>query len=230
MSIRIQGKDILLGYSRTKILNPLPFDFEISKGETVALMGRNGSGKSTLLRAILGEPSLFGGTLFIDGRSVTKTSAVELSRKLAFVPQEPIGLVPTRVEDYLKLAFLPRMGTWGKLPSEAISKIENFLKSVDLLKLKAHWLEELSSGQRQQIVLGRALLQETEILILDEPTNHLDQEGVENFWKTLCEHGQTGKKTILVSTHDAQFSKNYADSVFTMTNGRIASVDKPSRA
>jgi iron complex transport system ATP-binding protein len=203
-----EARALQLG-SPTWALTPEPLSFALPEGKVVALVGRNGAGKTTLLHALLGEPVVRAGELSIVGLDARRASYRDRANRIAFVPQEheyPGDLV---VGSLLRLAFLPRMGLWGTLPTEATGAIAAALDRFGLTKLRDRRLRDLSTGERQRAFLARAILQKPSALILDEPTNHLDPAAVRAFWKALLGEARQNGLNLLVSTHDLDFLRRH---------------------
>lgn len=194
----LQLREARLGYrSAGPTLN-----LEFTQPGIHALLGRNGAGKSTLLKALVGEDSvLHSGTCTIRGVPFSQFS------QLAYVPQQAPFPGHLALADCLKLAFLPRLGSFGSLSAEQEADARGMADQLGLGALWERRLAELSSGERQRAFLARALLQKPEVLLLDEPTNHLDPEGSVLFWEALA---QVPTKYILVSTHDLHFARQHA--------------------
>jgi iron complex transport system ATP-binding protein len=215
------AKEVVLGKGPWR-LTPDPLSFQLPAGKVTALVGRNGSGKTTLLRALLGDPVVVSGEMRLAGLDARRASYTDRARLTAFVPQEHEFPGDASVETLLKMAYLPRMGLWGKLPSEAPSEIDAAIESFGLSGKKSRRLRELSTGERQRAFLARAVLQRPKVLILDEPTNHLDPAALREFWKTLLEESRTRGLELLVSTHDLEFLRRHCDYVLALDGGRKA--------
>ncbi len=219
MSHFSEAKSLRLGAGDWR-LTPEPLSFQLPTGKITALVGRNGAGKTTLLKALLGEPVIQSGYLSLAGLDAKTASYADRARTIAFVPQEHEFPGQATVYTILKIAFLPRMGLWGKLPEGAGSEIERALDAFGLSSLKERRLSSLSTGERQRAFLARALLQKPKVLILDEPTNHLDPAAVRAFWKTLLSEARDRRLELLVSTHDLDFLRRQCDFVLALDCGK----------
>lgn len=216
-----QAKSLVLGTSDWT-LTPEPLSFGLPEGKITALVGRNGAGKTTLLKALLGEPVVRSGDLRIAGLDARSAAYGDRARHIAFVPQEHEYPGDATVAALLELAYLPRMGLWGKIPAEAPNEIQRALLSFGLVGKQERRLHSLSTGERQRALLARALLQKPKALILDEPTNHLDPAAVRSFWKALLAETRASGLNLLVSTHDLEFLRRHCDFVLALENGKKA--------
>ncbi len=201
-------------------------DLNIERGEVVVLIGPSGSGKSTLLRCINGLEMISGGTLLVDGRSVTagKATLQEIRREAGMVFQQ-FNLFPqmTAVEN---VAFGPRR---SRGTSKAQSRIEALalLEKVGLADKADHSPAELSGGQQQRVAIARALAVKPEVMLFDEPTSALDPElkqEVLNVMQQLAVEGMT----MVVVTHEMSFAQQVGTRLIFMEHGKI-SVDGDPR-
>lgn len=216
------GKNVALGYAEYPVTES-PFAFAFPSGHLTALVGPNGAGKTTLLRAILGEPVLLSGeiSLFSSHTSVGRWVPKELAECLAFVPQEHTYPADLTLLQFLRLAYLPRMGLFGKAPLSSSQEISELMAFFSMEKLVHRPLKLLSMGERQKAFLALSLLRHPRLLILDEPTNHLDPGAVHSFWKLLLERQATRPFDILVSTHDLHFVREHCRWICALKNGNL---------
>lgn len=219
-----EGENLILGFSKRLRLSKEPLHFKFPRRSITALIGPNGGGKSTLLRAILGESVLHSGSIYVNGIPLSRLNAQGLSKEVAFVPQEHTYPGHLHLRDLLKLAFLPAMGMWRRLPETSLMNIEEMLENLRLKSLADRPLARLSTGERQRAFLARALLQRPKILLLDEPTNHLDPGGVKAFWTLLLEAREKSHFEVILSTHDLEFVKSHCQFYLAIREGiRVSS-------
>ncbi len=218
----LEVKSAILSYGKEP-QTPEPLSFSLPGGAITALIGRNGSGKTTLLRAVLGERVLVSGDIVLaDGMSVRSLKPGDFARAVAFVPQEHVYPADLRLRDLLALAFLPRLGMFGRPTAAHLAEVEGMLASFALTPLAARPLKALSTGERQRAFLARALLQRPRLLLLDEPTNHLDPAAVAAFWESLLERRAAQSFDVLVSTHDLGFVKRHCGWLCALSGGKLA--------
>lgn len=224
MKAAISARQLTIGYKTGKKEVPVSQipALDLIKGKLTCLLGPNGVGKSTLLKTITGNLNPLEGQVSISGTTLEELSVGERARKLAVVLTDKAHLGFTTVREMITLGRNPYtnwMNTLGEADSQAI---DNALEAIGMTELANKPLAELSDGNLQKVVIGRAIAQETEIIVLDEPTVHLDITNktiVIELLRRLC---QNHSKTILFSTHDLELAKLYADQLWIMNeNGLI---------
>lgn len=190
----ISVKKIRLGFGKTIAI--FDANFEINQGDFVCIVGANGSGKTTLIKAILGLFSPVSGSIKF-GDKVS-------SKDIGYLPQE-LNLeqnFPALVSEVVLSGCLSKMGhkiCYGKKEEQ---KMQEVLKMLSISKFQNKSFDELSGGQKQKVLLARALVSEPKLLFLDEPSNNLDSDSREEFYQTLIELNNSKKITILMVTHD----------------------------
>jgi ABC-type cobalamin/Fe3+-siderophores transport system ATPase subunit len=214
------------GYRNCRVLHDV--SLTIDDGEIVCLLGPNGSGKTTLFKAILGLLP-FQGELSIDSRPLSSISRRQRAQLLGYVPQIHIPPFPFTVLDVVLAGRTPCIGTFSA-PSE---KDRNFareaLRMLSIERLIERNYAQLSGGERQLVLIARALAQSPKFLILDEPTSHLDfgnQFRIIQIIRSLAQK----KMGIVFTTHVPDHAFMCATKVVGLISGRIAAYGKPSEA
>lgn len=191
-------------------------------------MGINGIGKSTLLRTIAGFQSKISGSIRIIGKELASINTLELATKVSVVLTEPIASKNMSVKELLALGRQPYTNWLGKLSPKDVSIIN---KSVSLLELES-FLEkkcyELSDGQLQRVLIARALVQDTSIILLDEPTTHLDLYHKAHILKLLKSISHKTKKTILFTSHEIELAIQLCDKMLIL-DGRSNPFEEPCK-
>jgi len=191
-------------------------------------VGINGIGKSTLLRTIAGFQSKISGSIRIIGKELASINTLELATKVSVVLTEPIASKNMSVKELLALGRQPYTNWLGKLSPKDVSIIN---KSVSLLELES-FLEkkcyELSDGQLQRVLIARALVQDTSIILLDEPTTHLDLYHKAHILKLLKSISHKTKKTILFTSHEIELAIQLCDKMLIL-DGRSNPFEEPCK-
>lgn len=198
-------------------------NFEVKKGEFVAIVGKSGSGKSTLLYLLSTMDSDYQGRITIDGTTVTGLSQNELSRfrnaHIGFVFQFHYLLPEFSVLDNVMLPALKL----GKKPKESIEA--NAMELLTMLDIRGHEMKKaskISGGQQQRVAIARAMINEPAIIMGDEPTGNLDSKNTKVVFDIFRQLAQERGQTIIAVTHDDEFAAN-CDRIIEMVDGKIMS-------
>jgi iron complex transport system ATP-binding protein len=201
-------------------------DLDVAQGEWVALIGPNGAGKTTLLRAIA-RLVTFSGSIELDGSDTAELGRAELARLLAVVPQEPSTPTWMTVGEYVLLGRTPHLGPLAKEGLRDRGAAAEALARLDLLAYAERRLGTLSGGEKQRVVVARALAQESRIVLLDEPTASLDighqQQALELLDALRAESGLT----LVAAMHDLTLAAQYADRMVLIDDGRVVADGGP---
>jgi len=201
-------------------------DLTVQPGEVVALLGRNGAGKTTLLKMLNGLLTPARGTVMLGGRTLDELSLPERARRSAYVPQSITSAFPMRVIDVVLLGRRPYV-TW-RLSKDDIKIASDTLATLGLDAFAFRRFTELSGGERQQVVMAKALAQEASLLLLDEPTSDLDlnnQIGVMKRIRRVVD--DMDQRAAVIVMHDLNAAAAYADRVVLLHEGRVESIGRP---
>jgi iron complex transport system ATP-binding protein len=203
--------------------------FKVKKGTLCSLFGPNGAGKSTLMRCISRIYPFFEGNAYINDINIKKSKPKTAARLLAFVPQEHTITFPYLVKEVVLMGRTPYMGgNFGPSPADRM-RTEEVMKNLNLIDIADRSYSELSGGQRQMVLLARALVQDTPVLLLDEPTSSLDFQNQMMIWDVM-HHLVLNEKTLLVCTHDPNHVLWFCSQVVIMgPGGRILSDGPPEQ-
>lgn len=196
----IEAKNLCIGYGKKIILENL--NFKLFESSMICLMGQNGSGKSTLFRVLAGLLPKLKGEVFLKGIPLASYTRIQIAQTIGLVLTDRVALPHMTVKEVLALGRYPHTGFWGKLNKGDIKIIEETIEFLQLKELKNSPYEELSDGQKQKVLLGRAVAQNTPILLLDEPMTFLDIPRKIELLRTLKKISNEKNKTILFSSHD----------------------------
>jgi putative ABC transport system ATP-binding protein len=222
--IRVSGltKSIATATHRVDILKGI--DFDVPRGEFVAIMGQSGSGKSTLLGLLAGLDEPTSGKILLDGEDITGLDedklAVLRGRKIGFVFQS-YHLIPTLTAEENVLLPFELSGAGGN----GTKRAAELLEQVGLLERRDHYPVQLSGGEQQRVALARAFMVRPPILLADEPTGNLDSQNGQHVLELLISMNRREGTTLVLVTHD-QTLASHADRRITLFDGRIVS-DEP---
>lgn len=207
----IKLNDITLAFGERRLIERASAHFEC--GKMTALLGRNGTGKSTLLRAIAALGRLQSGTIEIGGRDLRELSSAELARMIAFVNTERISVEAMTAYDLVAVGRSPYTGWSGKLRSCDHEVIERSIRIAGVEYLADRYVDTLSDGECQRVMIARALAQDTPAILLDEPTSYLDMPNRYELCTLLGRLAHDEGKCVLYSTHELDIALTLSDSI-----------------
>ena len=188
----------------------------IHSGELTCLLGENGAGKSTLLRTLSGFLPPLAGEISILGRPLSSYKERELATVIGVVLTEKSNLQNMTVRELVGMGRSPYTGFWGRLSADDRRKVDDALSLVGIAALGDRMVQTLSDGERQKVMIAKALAQETPIIFLDEPTAFLDYPSKVEILHLLHRLSREMHKTIFLSTHDLELALQIADRLWLM--------------
>lgn len=188
----------------------------INSGELTCLLGANGIGKSTLLRTLSAFQPKLSGEIFIQGQEIEQYKDKELSMAISVVLTEKCEVRNMTVTELVGLGRTPYTGFWGTLDEDDKQIVERSISLVKIEKLADRMVHTLSDGERQKVMIAKALAQETPIIFLDEPTAFLDFPSKVEIMQLLHHLSRSTNKTIFLSTHDLELALQIADKIWLM--------------
>lgn len=198
--------------------------FALKEGQAVALLGRNGSGKSTLLKIMLGLLKPSSGSVLLDGKE--SLSIKERSKLVAYIPQYSTDVFSQKVIDTVVLGKAGQMQLFARPGKEDYREAEERLAELGIESLRNRPMNKLSGGERQLVLISRALMQDAKTLLLDEPTASLDYSNQIMVMEKI--KALTGKGySALFSTHNPELALMYADSIVLLDDGKSEFIEKP---
>lgn len=221
MSLGISG--IRQGYGDVTVLDGV--SLSVSKGEVVSVLGPNGSGKSTLIRTVCNILKPRSGSVEVDGRAVGTLGPKEFSRLIGYVPQKYIPSDYMTVFDAVLIGRAPYM-SWSYSDRD-FDLAEKAMDRMGIFDLAEKYVNDLSGGQIQKVVLARALAQDPEYYILDEPTSALDLKNQMLALRTVRDVVSAGESGALVALHDLNLAMHYSDRVVMLKDGKVLACGKP---
>jgi len=196
-------------------------------GELVCLLGPNGAGKSTLMRTLAGMQPLLNGRILLNQQDLSSLSAKRLARHLSVVLTEPINAGMLTSWDLVSLGRHPYTNWAGKLTVVDETAVNQAIAAVGATPLARRHVNTLSDGERQKIMIARALAQEPDVMLLDEPTAYLDLPRRVEIMHILRQLARTSQCAILLSTHDLDLALRNADKIWLMPKGGALQVGTP---
>ena len=219
--IVIQGKDLCIGYrtgKQEKIVHE-HLNFELKAGELTCLLGANGAGKSTLLRTLSASQPALGGELTVLGKHISDFTEKERSHTIGVVLTDKTFAGGLSVYELVALGRQPHTGFFGRLTKEDKRIVEEAIENVGIAHKAKNYTAELSDGERQKVMIAKALVQECPLILLDEPTAFLDVVSRIGIMHLLHRLASEQNKAILLSTHDIEQALVLSDRLWLLTKG-----------
>lgn len=197
--------------------------FNIKKGQFVGLIGPNGAGKSSLMRCLyrVNEPT--GGRVFFDDKDVWQLSAKDNAKNMSVILQEHSDHLGLMVKDVVSQGLTPHKKLFQWDDEQDVMQIKTVMEKMDITQLKHKPFQLLSGGEKQRVMLARALVQDTELIIMDEPTNHLDV----HYQTHMMSKVKSLDKTILASFHDLNLAAAFCDCLLVLNEGELVASGSP---
>jgi cobalamin transport system ATP-binding protein len=230
--IRLSVEQVSYAYSANPSQAPLftleASSFQARPGEIVAILGPNASGKSTLLKLIAGAQPPLSGRVLLDGFVTHSLPPRIRAQRIAMVQQESPLLFPSRAWEFVLQGRHPYSRTLRFETREDVAIARNALAQVGAEHLSDRWMDQISGGEKQRVILARALSQQPLLLLLDEPTLHLDIGSQVGLLDTLRKLAAENRYTVVVVTHELNLAAQYADQIVLLQRGRTLRVGAPS--
>ena len=207
-------QSLSIGYSHKVIATDI--NAQIKGGELTCLIGRNGTGKSTLMRTLAGFLKPLGGSALLDVHDVSRLSPAERSHLISVVLTDRVDVDGMRVKDLVSVGRQPYTGFFGKMSSDDEEVVNKAIADVGMTDFAGRQVNSLSDGERQKVMIAKALAQQTPVILLDEPTAFLDYPSKKEMFQMLAQLCHEQGKAVLVSTHDLDIALPIADSVIEM--------------
>lgn len=209
-----------IGYSKTLISNATA---DLNLGDVCLLIGNNGVGKTTLIKSILHQTPLLNGEILINNKNIKKLSVKEIAENIAIVFSKSVIPQNYTVEDLISLGKYIYYPFYFELKQKDREEVKDIIQELDLTQYKDTLLKNLSDGNLQKAFIGRALTQNSPIIILDEPTTHLDEKNKLIILKTLRKLAKKQNKLIIFSSHDWRLAKEFADKMWYIKDQQLYS-------
>ncbi len=221
----IEFKNLSVGFNNKTLLKDL--DGKIEKGQLIALMGVNGAGKSCLLKTLTALNPKRSGELSLDKVSYESSSPLDLAKKMAVVLTEKIHADFLKVIELIHLGRSPYTDVWGNLSDADSKSIFEVISLLKLERIQNNFFSELSDGQKQKVLLARALVQAPQYLFLDEPTTYLDIPSKVELMKTLKQLSHEKQMAVFFSTHDLNLIEDVVDFIWLIDADGVLHIKSP---
>ncbi|HOU00136.1 MAG TPA: ABC transporter ATP-binding protein [Anaerolineaceae bacterium] len=222
----LQTSALAIGYKnggKTPRVVANHLNLQLNAGEFVCLVGPNGVGKSTLLRTVIGLQPKLAGEIQLSGRKLATYHPRELANQVSVVLTSPISVGAMRVDELVAMGRFPFTGLFDRMTDHDWDVVHETLRVVGVEKLSHRYIHTLSDGERQKVMIARALAQEPRLLVLDEPTAYLDLPGRVVVMDLLHDLASGKDKAVLTSTHELDLALRHADRIWLMNDeGQIS--------
>ena len=209
---------------KTRVLDNV--SFSVARGELCGLFGPNGCGKTTLFQCCMKFLAFADGAVFIGNRDLRAIGIQEIARMVAYVPQEHSPPFPYLAKEVVLMGRTPHLKNFRGICSHDKEKTRKAFIMLDIEHLADRPYNQLSSGQRQMVLIARALAQDTKIMFLDEPTSALDYRNQMRIWRVMRKIVENGT-TVFVCSHDPNHVAWFCDKIIAMQKGRVAAEGIP---
>jgi len=222
-------KDLSIGYKTKKETKVVAegLSASIRSGELTCLLGENGVGKSTLLRTLSAFQPQLCGNILLDGRDLSSFSDKELARMIGVVLTEKPDVGQMSVTELVEMGRSPYTGFWGVMNDDDRQVVAAAIRQVGVEALKDRQVMSLSDGERQKVMIAKALAQQSPVIFLDEPTAFLDYPSKVEMLMLLRRISRESGKTVFLSTHDVELALQVADRLWLMQRGGILKIGTP---
>lgn len=218
-------EDMAVGYDGHILIHDI--NIRLEKGKILTLIGPNGAGKSTILKSITRHLQTISGRVFVGGQSLQQWQPKELAKQVAVVLTDRIRPELTTCAEVVAMGRYPYTNLFGHLTEQDKAAVQEALERVHALNLADQDFSTLSDGQRQRILLARALCQEPEVIVLDEPTAYLDIRYKIELLEILREMAQQKQLTVILSLHEIDLAMKISDYLLCVKGETIASFGTP---
>lgn len=210
----LTAKKMCVGYEGQPLIRDM--DIALAKGEILTLIGPNGAGKSTVLKSIAGQLGLLGGVVYLGEASVSEMKRKELAERMSVLFTQKVRAEMKSCRDVVATGRYPYTGWFGVLSKEDNRIVDEVMELTRITDIGGRDFQKISDGQKQRVMLARALCQEPEIIVLDEPTSFLDIRYKLEFLSILKEMREERGLTVVMSLHELELAKIISDKILCL--------------
>ena len=218
----IEVDNLSFSYFSRKVLDSI--NIVVPKGVICGLLGPNGSGKTTLLRCINGLSRPLEGQVLIDGQSVQSMTRREIARKVSVIPQQSNIAFPFKAIELVVMGKCPELEHWQSPEEADYLRAKEVMENLGIGHLAHRRVTEISGGERQLVLIARAIFQGADIMLLDEPTAHLDYRNQFVILRVVQEVARQKNLTVLITLHNPNLAIYYCSQAVLLKEGRIVSL------
>lgn len=218
-------KGLTVGYGGVPLIKDI--EIRIRRGEILTLIGPNGSGKTTILRSLIRQLKPLTGVVYLDGKNIAIQSGRELARNLSIVLTDRVRPERMTCCEVVETGRYPYTGRLGRLSAEDRRIVQEAMELVHVTELAGKDFTRISDGQRQRVMLARALSQEPELIVLDEPTSFLDIRHKLEFLSLLQELSRKRNLSVILSLHELELAERVSDKLVCIQKDRIDRLGTP---
>jgi iron complex transport system ATP-binding protein len=222
----LEARDLSFGFPSRRVGEGI--SFTLAPGETLAILGGNGAGKTTLMRTLLGLLAPLRGSVMLDGSSISVLSAAQRAQRVAYVPQSHAPVFGYNVEQIVLMGRAAHLSPFARPSREDRELARAAMARLAIESLAMRRVTELSGGERQLVLLARALAQQASVMVLDEPTASLDFGNRAHVLRELDRLRASGM-TLVFSTHEPDQARAHADRALLLADGRALALDDVDR-
>lgn len=218
----VEMKDLKVGYGKKVLIHGITLSVE--EGKILTLIGPNGSGKSTILKTIIRQLKALGGAVYLNGKNQKDMSGNEIAKNLSMVMTEKLNPELMSCREVVATGRYPYLGTMGILSKEDWDRVEEAMATVRIWDIANKDFTRISDGQRQRVMLARALCQDTGVLIMDEPTSFLDIRYKLDILENIRAMAQMRKMAIILSLHELDLAMKVSDTIACVDGKEIVKI------
>ena len=211
-------ENLSAGYRGRAVVSDV--NFSLQRGEIIALIGPNGTGKSTILKTVSGQLAPLSGTVYVGGKDLCMLTEKERARAMSLMMTERVNPELMTCSDVISLGRYPYTGITGRLDDHDREVIRQSMQMANVTELADRFFNEISDGQKQRVLLARAICQEPKVLIMDEPTSFLDIRYKLELLQVLRKLVKERNVAVLISIHEIELAEKAADAVICVRDGK----------